>query len=193
MSRKIGLFFGSFNPVHVGHLALANYIAENTDRDEVWFVLSPHNPFKEKKSLLADHHRLQILKEAIDDNPLLKVSDIEFKLPQPSYTITTLTYLSEKYPEFEFSLICGTDILPSFHKWKNYQLILENYSLIVYNRPGNYEHPYLEHKKFTFIQAPLLELSSSFIRQSIRDGKSVRYFLPDNVFKYIDEMNFYKK
>ncbi len=193
MNKKVGLYFGSFNPVHTGHLAIANYFACHTDMDEVWFVLSPQNPFKEKKSLLADHHRLQLLKTAVDDNENLKVCDIELNLPIPSYTITTLTYLKEKYPNRDFAIICGTDNLPTFHKWKNYELILRDFSVYVYNRPGVYKHPYDSHEKFHFIDAPLMDISASFIRKSIKEGKSVRYFLPDKVYNYIEEMHFYSK
>ncbi len=192
-TKKTGLFFGSYNPIHVGHLALGNYIAQFTDLDEVWFVISPHNPFKEKKSLLADHHRLELVRIGIGDNPKLKACDIEFKLPQPSYTINTLTYLQEKFPGHQFALICGTDILPTFHKWKNAEQILNYYDIYVYNRPGNFDHPYMENPRFHFIDAPLMEISSSFIRKAIKDANDVSYFLPEKIYDYIKEMNFYKK
>ncbi|MBI9033662.1 MAG: nicotinate-nucleotide adenylyltransferase [Bacteroidales bacterium] len=192
-SKKTGLFFGSYNPVHVGHLALASYMAQYTNLDEVWFVISPHNPFKEKKSLLADHHRLELVRIGIGEHPNLKACDIEFKLPQPSYTINTLTYLQEKFPEREFALICGTDILPSFHKWKNADQILNYYDIYVYNRPGEFKHSYAKHLRFHFIDAPMMEISSSFIRKGIKSGLDMSYFLPENIYKYIKEMNFYKK
>jgi nicotinate-nucleotide adenylyltransferase len=190
---NIGLFFGSFNPVHVGHMILANYMLSFTDLDRVWFVVSPHNPFKEKKSLLADHHRLELINRAIGDNSGMKASNIEFHLPQPSYTITTLTYLSERYPDHKFSLIMGADNLSSFPKWKNYEEILKQYMLYVYPRPGVDPGILAIHPHVHITDAPLIELSSTFIREAIRMKKDVRYFLPTAAWQYIDEMNFYKK
>ncbi|MEA3504476.1 MAG: nicotinate (nicotinamide) nucleotide adenylyltransferase [Bacteroidota bacterium] len=191
-AKKIGLFFGSFNPIHHGHLMLATYLVEHTDLDKIWFVISPHNPFKKKSSLLADHHRLQLVNLSVEDNPLLEVSSIEFKLPQPSYTIDSLTYLHEKHPEKEFKLICGTDILPSFNKWKNFEEIIKQYEIYVYNRPGEHSHQYSNHNSFKFITAPSFDISSSFIRKSISEKKDIKYFLPDKVYDYIKEMHFYE-
>jgi nicotinate-nucleotide adenylyltransferase len=193
MKKKTGLFFGSFNPIHIGHMIVASYMREFTDLDEVWFVLSPQNPLKDKKSLLADHHRLMLANTAIENDPEFRVSDIEFKMPKPSYTIDTLTWLNEKYPNREFVVIAGTDIFPSFHKWKNHEVILEYYSLYIYNRPGYDPGKYQNHPSIKFFEAPMIELSSSFIRKAIRNGKDVRYMLMPDVWKYIRDMHFYEK
>lgn len=192
MKRKTGLFFGSFNPVHIGHMIVASYMREFTDLDEVWFVISPQNPLKDKKSLLADHHRLMLLKTAVEDDLAFKVSDIEFKMPKPSFTIDTLTWLTEKYPEREFVIIAGTDILPTLHRWKNFEVLLEFYTIYIYNRPGYVVGNYHNHPSISFFEAPLLEISSSFIREAIGRGKDVRYMLPPKVWDYITEMHFYK-
>jgi len=189
---KIGLFFGSFNPIHIGHLIIGNHIAESTDLDQVWFVVSPHNPLKQKSTLLKDRDRLHLVNLAIGDNPKLKVSDIEFGLPQPSYTIDTLAYISEKHPNHQFSLIMGGDNLGSFHKWKNYEVILEHYSIFVYKRSGHTTSSIGKHKNITVLDVPLLDVSASFIRNSIKAGRSVQYLLPDAVLKYVDEMNLYR-
>ena len=191
-TKSIGLLFGSFNPIHSGHLMLAQYLVEFSDLEQIWFVVSPHNPFKKKKTLLDDHHREELVRIAVEDNDRFDVSNIEFRMPKPSYTIDTLTYLSEKYPSINFQLICGTDILPTFHKWKNYEQIIENYSIIVYNRPGNWEHPYGKNPSFRFIEAPSFDISSSFIRQAIKDKKNLRYFLPEKVYEHILNMHFYE-
>lgn len=193
MKQKTGLFFGSFNPVHTGHMIVAAYMREFTDLEQVWFVVSPQNPLKDKNSLLADHHRLMLLKTAIENDPAFRVSDIEFKMPKPSYTIDTLTWLSEKYPDREFVLITGTDILESFHKWKNYQVLLEFYSVYIYSRPGFDAGKYSRHPSIKFFDAPMMEISSSFIRNAISKGKDVRYMLPPGVWEYIREMHFYEK
>lgn len=193
MNKKTGLFFGSFNPIHSGHMIVAAYMREFTDLDQVWFVISPQNPLKEKHSLLADHHRLMLVKTAIEDDPDFRVSDIEFKMPKPSYTIDTLTRLSEKYPRKEFVLIAGTDILGSFHKWKNHQVLLEYYQIYIYKRPGFDPGKYRNHPSIKFFDAPQIEISSSFIRKAIAGGKDVRYMLPSGVWEYIQEMHFYKK
>ncbi len=174
-------------------MILANYMAEYTDLKQVWFVVSPHNPLKIKKTLLDEHHRLEMVRLAIGDNPKLKASDIEFKLPQPSYTIDTLTYLNEKYPKNDFALIVGTDNLVNFHKWKNYEQILQQCELYVYPRVEPNESTLKDHKKIHLIEAPLIELSSSFIRAAIKNKKDVRYMIPEPARHYIDEMNFYKK
>lgn len=187
-----GLFFGSFNPVHLGHLALAEFIIENTSLNQVWFVVSPHNPLKSKVSLLSDNHRLEMVHLAVDHDPRFRVSDIEFYLPRPSYTIDTLTYLEEKYPGYTFSLILGADNLDSFARWKNAELIIKKYHRYVYPRHGSVSTGNISHENITFLDAPRFEISSSFLRQSIKEGKSVRYFLPEKVFEYIDRMGFYK-
>lgn len=191
-SHKIGLYFGSFNPIHIGHLAIANYMLEFTDLDKIWFVISPHNPLKEKKSLLADYHRLEMVHLALDDEYDMRASDIEFKMPQPSFTIDTLTYLSEKYPTEEFVIIMGGDSLDSLHKWKNYKSLLEQYSIYVYARPGA-SHKENLHNNIQVFSAPQMEISASFIRNSIKDKKNLRYFLPAKVWTYIQEMHFYEK
>ncbi len=192
MKQKTGLFFGSFNPVHIGHLIVAAYMRDFTDLDQVWFVVSPQNPLKDKNSLLPDHHRLMLLKTAIENDPGLRVSDIEFKMPKPSYTIHTLTWLDEKYPDRDFVLIAGSDIFESFHKWKNYEVLLEFYSVYLYNRPGSVPGKYINHPSIKFFAAPLMEISSSFIRKAIKDGKDVRYMMPPGVWEYIKEMHFYE-
>ena len=191
---KIGLYFGTFNPIHVGHLTIANHMAEYSDLDQVWFVVTPHNPFKKKSSLLDNNHRFQMVDRAVEDYPKLSVSDIEFKLPQPNYTINTLTHLEEKYPDYEFALIMGEDNLKSFHKWKNYELILERYHIYVYPRisDGIIETQFDNHSKIHKVDAPIMELSSTFIRKAIKEGKNIRPMLPEHVWSYLDEMNFYK-
>ena len=192
---KTGLYFGSFNPIHIGHLAIANYMLEFTDLSELWFVVSPHNPLKEKSTLLDDRQRLEMVRLALGDDQKFRASDIEFKLPQPSYTIDTLAYLEEKFPEREFALIMGSDNLNTLHKWKNIENILNNYQIFVYPRSdySEDEKPLKVPNKITIIQAPLMEISSVFIRQAIKAGKDVQYFLPEKVYKYIREMHFYEK
>lgn len=190
---KVGLFFGSFNPIHVGHMVLANYFLEFTDLDKIWFVVSPQNPLKEKKTLLSEHHRLQLVRLAIEDNPNMKASDIEFKLPQPSYTINTLTYLKEKYPQYHFVLIMGEDNLQNFHKWKNYEEILKQYEVYVYPRKDSQANDLFKQEKVKRVNAPVMEVSSTFIRESIKNKKDVRYFLSPAVWQYIQEMHFYEK
>jgi nicotinate-nucleotide adenylyltransferase len=190
---KIGLFFGSFNPLHIGHMAIAQYMVEFTDLEQVWFVVSPQNPFKEKSSLLNQHHRLMMVRIATEDNPKLNASDIEFGLSQPSYTVDTLAYIQEKYPKHEFSLIMGSDNLQHFRKWKNSDVILANHQLYVYPRPKTKDCELAKHPKVQITQAPLMEISASFIRQSIHDQKDICYLLPEKVWQYVDEMNFYRK
>ncbi len=189
---KIGLFFGSFNPIHIGHLAIANYMVEFSDLDEIWLVISPQNPLKNKQSLLNEFERYEMVELALQDHEKIKPSDIEFRLPRPSYTIDTLTYLSEKYSKHNFVLIMGTDNFQSFHKWKNYENILKHYMIYVYPRPGLGLGEYENHKSLKLINAPLMEISSSFIRESIKDHKDIRFFLPPRVYDYIEKMNFYK-
>ncbi|MEY2830153.1 MAG: hypothetical protein RIQ33_2011 [Bacteroidota bacterium] len=190
---KIGLFFGSFNPIHVGHLIIANYLAEYTDMKQIWFIVSPQNPFKEKESLLNEYHRLDLVNTAIEGNNKLKSSDNEFKLPKPSYTIDTLQYLKEKYPKKQFCLIMVSDNVTSFHKWKNYETILNQYPIYVYKRNGD-EHLALQNKypQINFLDVPLLDVSSSLIRKMIREKKSVRYLLPENVHEQVMKSGYYK-
>jgi len=191
---NIGLYFGSFNPIHVGHLIIANQLVENSDLDQIWFVVTPHNPFKKKSTLLDNNQRLEMVYRATKDYTKLKESDIEFGLPQPNYTINTLTYLQEKHPEFDFSLIMGEDNLKSFHKWKNYELILENHNIYVYPRisEGVIDTQFTGHKKIHKVEAPIMEISSTVIRKAIKANKNVKPLLPENVWEYLDEMNFYK-
>lgn len=188
---KTGLFFGSFNPVHVGHLAIANYMAEYTPINEIWFVISPHNPFKKKKNLLDDYERLELVHKAINDDPRFRASDIEFRMPKPSYTIDTLTYLKEKFPRHEFSLIMGSDGLSTFHKWKNAAEIVKQYHRFVYPRPDHLP-PYPNFENATEVKAPLMEISASFIRKALKHNKNIKHFLPHGCYEYIDKMNFYK-
>lgn len=190
---KVGLFFGSFNPVHTGHLVLANYMLEYTDLERIWFVVSPHNPLKKKSTLLDEKQRLQMVDLAIGDNIKLKASNIEFNLPQPSYTIVTLTYLKEKYPQHEFVLIMGADNLESFHKWKNYEEILKHHQLYIYPRPESDGGKLKDHPRIKLINAPLMEISSTAIRQAVKEKKDMRYFMPEAVWQYIKEMHFYEK
>lgn len=188
---KVGLFFGSFNPLHIGHMTIAQYMVEFTDLDQVWLVVSPQNPFKEKKTLLDQHHRLMMARIATEEDARLYASDIEFQLPQPSYTVDTLTYLKEKYPQHEFSLIMGGDNLKSFPKWKNQEVILADHDIYVYPRPG-ISSPLEQHPKVHLTQAPMMDISATFIRQSVLEGKDVSFLLPAAVWTYLDEMNFYK-
>jgi nicotinate-nucleotide adenylyltransferase len=188
---KIGLFFGSFNPVHNGHLIIANYICETTELDKVWLVVSPQNPLKAKESLLKEYDRLHLINLAIENNKNLKASNIEFKLPKPSYTIDTLTHLKEQYPQHTFVLIMGSDNLTTLHRWKNYELLLKNYEIIVYQRRGTAENPYPQHR-ITMLAFPFLDISATFIRENIRKGVSMEYFLPDKVWEYIAGSNLYR-
>ncbi len=192
--KKIGLFFGTFNPIHVGHLILANHFAETTDLDEVWVVVTPQNPLKKKKSILDNHHRLELVYRATFDYPKLRPSDIEFKLPTPSYTIDTLVYLEEQYPKHQFVLIIGKDNLVNFPKWKNYETILDRFSIYVYPRKTEQTIPkaLLNHSKITQVNAPEIEISSSAIRKAIADNQNIRPLLPFESWKYLDEMNFYR-
>lgn len=190
---KTGLFFGSFNPIHVGHMVLANYMLSFTDMEEVWFVVSPHNPLKDKSSLLGQNHRLQMVRIAVEDHKGLKASNIEFKLAQPSYTIHTLAHLKEKYPKKEFALIMGMDNLQTFDKWKNHEQILKHHDIYVYPRVNAEGEKFMHDTRVHITKAPVMEISSTFIRQAIADKIDVSCFLPDKVAKYISEMNFYKK
>ncbi len=192
---KIGLYFGTFNPIHIGHLIIANHLAEYADLDQIWMVVTPHNPHKKKDTLLDDYHRLQMVHLATDDFPKIKPSDIEFKLPQPNYTINTLVHLQEKFPQNEFALIMGADNLNSFHKWKNYEVILQNHDIYVYPRIAlDAENTALKnHPKVHSIDAPIVEISATFIRENIKNKKNVTPLLPSKVWEYIDHNNFYKK
>ncbi|HLW31135.1 MAG TPA: nicotinate (nicotinamide) nucleotide adenylyltransferase [Aequorivita sp.] len=201
--RKIGLYFGTFNPIHVGHLIIANHLAEYSDLDEIWFVVTPHNPHKKKKSLLEDYHRLAMVEMAIEDYPKLRGSNAEFKLPQPNYTVNTLAHLEEKYPNNDYCLIMGEDNLKSLHKWKNFEVILDRYSIYVYPRisEGSVDSQFKSiaedgaevfHEKIKKIDAPIIEISSTFIRGAVKDKKDIRPLVAPEVWKYIDEMNFYK-
>lgn len=189
--KKIGLYFGTFNPIHIGHLIIANHMANYTNLDEVWFVVSPHNPFKNKKNLLDDYARLELVHRAVQDYDKLRVTDIEFGLPQPSYTVNTLAHLNEKYPNNDFSLIMGGDNLNTFHKWKNHEYILDNHELYVYPRLATMPGALDNHEKVNLVGAPIMQISSSFIRNAIKAKKDVRPMLPPNVWEYIDEMNYY--
>lgn len=190
---RTALFFGSFNPVHIGHLAIANYIAEFGGVDEVWFIVSPHNPHKEKHTLLPERERFDLVYRAVADYPKFRVSDIEFRLPQPSYTIHTLTHLHEKFPGREFLLVLGSDNLVHFHKWKNADRILEKYPLIVYPRPGTPESVYEKYPAARRVDAPLMDVSSTFIREAVKNGKDVRFFMPAPAWQLLAEMNYYRK
>lgn len=201
--KRIALFFGSFNPIHVGHLIIANTILQVTATkgsqyqnmegiDEVWFVVSPQNPLKERATLLADHHRMQMVRRAIEDNYHLRACDIEMHLPVPSYTVVTLAALGEKYHDREFCLIMGSDNLASLHKWRNYEYILENYKIYVYPRPGSERCSRREHPNVTMVDVPMIDISSSYIREQIASRKDVRYLLTEPVYKYLTEMHFYE-
>jgi len=190
---KTGLYFGSFNPVHIGHLAIANYMIEYSDLEQLWFVVSPQNPLKEKKSLLSDYHRLEMVRLALENDDRFRVSDIEFKLPTPSYTIDTLTYLGEKNPGHDFHLVMGADQLRTFHKWKHADLITRNYHRLIYPRPEVDPEALKSIPNATVVTAPLMEISSSFIRQAIKDGKDIRHLMPAPAYSYMREMHFYEK
>ncbi len=189
---KVGLFFGSFNPVHVGHMIIANFMAQHTDLDQVWMVVSPQNPFKKRASLAKDYDRLHLIELATEDNPLLKTSNIEFSLPKPSYTVDTLAYLKEKHPNNSYVLIMGGDNLGNFHKWKNYEVILKNHEIYVYKRPSYELGELVGHPQISIFEAPLMKISSSYIRKEIQAGKSVRYLVPDAVEKHLLESGMYK-
>lgn len=192
---KVGLYFGTFNPVHIGHLIIANYMIENSDLDEVWMVVTPHSPFKKKSSLLDNHHRFELVYKATESYAKIKPSDIEFKLPQPNYTTHTLAHISDKYKDKEFCLIMGEDNLKSLHKWKNYETLLEHHHIYVYPRvsDGEIATQFDTHRKIHKIDAPIVQISSTMIRNGIKEGKNVQPMLPREVWSYIDEMNFYRK
>ena len=190
---KVGLFFGSFNPVHVGHLIIANFMASQTDLDQVWFVVTPQNPLKQRSSLARDQDRLFLVRLAIEDNPLLKASNVEFDLPKPSYTIDTLTYLNEKYPSKDFVLIMGSDNIGSLHKWKNYEMILKNYSIYVYRRPEYEEGELADHPHVKIFDAPQMKISASYIRKCMKEGLNIKYLVTPPVEDYLESSSMYKK
>jgi nicotinate-nucleotide adenylyltransferase len=189
---KIGLLFGSFNPIHIGHLIIANYMANHTALDKVWLVVSPQNPLKKYGDLINTYDRLEMAKLATDNATNIAVSDVELKLPQPSYTIDTLTHLKEKYPEHDFALIMGSDNLVTLHKWKNYKLILRDYQIFVYPRPGYENAEFASHPSVTITMTPQMELSATFIRKSIAEKKNLQYFVPDPVLKFIESKGLYR-
>ncbi len=192
--KRIGLFFGSFNPIHTGHLIIAEYMATRTDLEQVWFVVSPHNPLKLRSTLANDFDRLHMVQLAIDDNPRLKASNIEFSLPKPSYTIDTMVYLHEKYPQHQFSLIMGSDNLGSISKWKNYELLLERYKIHVYKREGvPIDQTSVTNADIVIYDVPMLDISSTYIRKSIAEGLSIRYMVPENVYQFLDGSRLYRQ
>jgi nicotinate-nucleotide adenylyltransferase len=188
-----GLYFGSFNPIHIGHMAIANFMIEFSRLDQLWFVVSPQNPLKEKKSLLKDYHRLEMVRLAIEGDDRFRASDIEFRMPRPSYTIDTLSYLDEKHPGMEFQLIMGTDGLKTFHKWKHADLIIKKYHRLVYPRPGIENEVAKPLTNATLVDAPLMDISSSFIRKAVGQGKDVRHLMPSAAYNYMREMHFYEQ
>jgi nicotinate-nucleotide adenylyltransferase len=192
--KRVGLFFGSFNPIHTGHLIIAEFMATRTDLEQVWFVVSPHNPLKLRSTLANDFDRLHMVQLAIDDNPKLKASNIEFSLPKPSYTVDTMVYLHEKYPQHQFSLIMGADNLHSIHKWKNYEVLLQRYCMHIYRREGTILDLTTFHEAdIKVYDVPLINISSTYIRQSIASGLSVRYLVPESVYQFLDGSRLYKQ
>ena len=191
-AKITGLYFGSFNPIHIGHLAIANYMVEFAGLNEFWFVVTPQNPHKQKANLLNDFDRLEMVQSAIEGDNRMQVSDIEFFLPKPSFTIDTLTYLQERNPGKTFKILMGSDNLENFHKWKNYEVILENFGIVIYPRPG-FDSSKIRHPNISVAEnAPQMEISSSFIREAIKSGKDVRHFLPAKVWEFIDKKGFYR-
>lgn len=188
---NIGLYFGSFNPIHIGHLIVGNYVANHTDMQQVWYVVSPQNPLKPSAGLLNEYHRLHLVRLAIEEEPKLKASDVEFKLPRPSYTIDTLTYLREKYPQHQFSIIIGSDSFQNLPKWKNFELLVKDYAFIIYKRPG-FEITETWNARVTILDAPMLDISATEIRNNIREGKSIRYLVEEKVREEIEGNNYYK-
>ena len=189
----VGLFFGSFNPIHIGHLAIANYMLAYTDMDELWFVVSPHNPFKKRQNMLSENDRLHLVNLAIEDHAMYRSCDIEFRMPKPSYTIDTLVRLTDKYPNRKFSLIMGSDNLVQFHKWKNSEAIISNFHRYIYPRPDTAPQLLENIPNATVVDAPLMDISSTFIRQAIADGKDVPFYMHHKVYSYVKDMHFYEK
>lgn len=190
--KSIGLFFGSFNPIHLGHLCIAEYMLNWGELEEVWFMVSPQNPLKKKQSLLPAAYRLDMVREAIKDDHRFEANDVEFHLPRPSYTIDTLARLNEQYPNHRFTLIAGTDVLPTLHKWKNFEILLKDYRFLIFPRHGSDDHPLLKHPSVILLNAPRIEISATFIRQSIRERKTVKYYLPEGVYRLIEKWGFYQ-
>lgn len=189
---KVGLYFGSFNPIHHGHLIIAQHVVQHTDLDQVWFVVSPQNPLKPSAGLLNEFHRLYLIQLSIEEAHHLKVTDIEFRLPRPSYTVDTLTYLGEKYPQHQFAVIMGSDSFENLPRWKNYQHILANYPIYVYKRPGHEITTIYDGSRIEVLEAPLLEISATYIRNTIKTGKSIRYLVPDKVAEEIERNGYYR-
>lgn len=190
--KEIGLFFGSFNPIHVGHMVLANFMVEFTPMQELWFVVSPQNPFKERSGLLSEVDRYDMVDDAIGKDPRFRVSNIEFTLPKPSYTIDTLAVLKDQYPNYEFSLIMGADNITHLHKWKNAERLVDQHKIYVYPRPNAEPGIFQNHSNIIEVPAPQIEISSSFIRNQIKANKDVRWFLPNTVWQTIDQAGFYR-
>ena len=188
---KIGLYFGSFNPIHIGHLIIASYVANHTDMQQVWLVVSPQNPLKPSAILLNEYHRLHLVNLAVEDDPRLRASDVEYKLPRPSYTIDTLTYLQEKYPQHQFSIIMGSDSFLNLPRWKNFELLLKNFPFILYKRQG-FEITDSWNAKFTLLDAPILNVSATEIRNNIKEGKTIRYLVTEKVREEIEQNRYYK-
>ena len=188
---KIGLFFGSFNPIHVGHLIIANFMATQSDLKEVWLVVSPQNPLKKKSTLANDYDRLNLVRLAVDENLKLRASDVEFSLPKPSYTIDTLTHLNDKYPDKQFVLIMGGDNLATLHKWKNYELLLQDHEIYVYQRPSYDLGELATHSSVKIFDAPLMQISASYIRKCLKTGKSVEYLVSEAVFEELERSGLY--
>jgi nicotinate-nucleotide adenylyltransferase len=189
---KVGLYFGSFNPIHIGHLIIANHVANLDEIDQVWFIVSPQNPLKSSKTLLNEYHRLHLVQQSIENNPLLRASEVEFKLPRPSFTIDTLTYLNERYPHHQFSLIIGSDSYNNIHHWKNSGALLKMYEILVYIRPNHPVDTSLIPANIKLLKAPLLEISSTEIRQLVKAGKSIQYLVPEGAREEIEKNNYYK-
>lgn len=190
--KRIGLFFGSFNPIHIGHLIIASHMVEFAGLDQVWLVVSPHNPLKPRQTLARDHDRLHLVQLAVEDDPRLVACNIEFGLPKPSYTVDTLAYMRERWPTHHFHLIMGGDNLATLDKWKNYEVLLREYAILVYRRPGQPPSPWDEHPAVRFADAPLLDISATFIRQGLKEGKCMRYLLPEPVYRYLESSAMYK-
>lgn len=190
--KKVGLYFGSYNPIHMGHVIIAQYMREFSDLDEVWLIVTPHNPFKKKANLLDDRARFNLVQKAVEEIPGLRASDVEFGLPQPSYTTDTLAHLKEKHPEQQFCLIMGSDNLSNLHKWKNAEYLVTHYPIYVYPRPDGGLGPYTNHESVTVVDAPQMDLSSSFIRRAIADGKDVSAMVPAAAWQEIREMHYYE-
>jgi nicotinate-nucleotide adenylyltransferase len=189
---KIGLYFGSFNPIHVGHCIIANFVLVNTNLDQVWFVVSPQNPLKPAAGLLNEYHRLHLVQLAVEGEANLRVSDIEFRLPKPSFTVSTLAYLQEKYSHHSFSIIMGSDSFKNLPKWKNYFHILQHYPIFIYVRPGHDDISFYPNADITILKSPLLEISASLVRNNVKEGKSIRYLVPDKVLEEIMNNGYYR-